>query len=89
VARRGFVLSHVPKNEGSGVAFFGAGQMWATFNHYATDLRGAVEIESERTARLCGPLIAWGRDKWGTVFHLGLGSKDVEPMLGPPALLPG
>jgi putative transposase len=33
---------------------------WSSFNHYATGLRGAVEIESEWTARLRGPLIAIG-----------------------------
>ena len=31
---------------------------WSSFNHYATGLRGVVEIESEWTARLRGPLIA-------------------------------
>jgi putative transposase len=31
---------------------------WSSFNHYATGFRGAVEIESEWTARLRGPLIA-------------------------------
>jgi putative transposase len=31
---------------------------WSSFNHYATGVRGAVEIESEWTARLRGPLIA-------------------------------
>jgi putative transposase len=31
---------------------------WSSFNHYATGIRGAVEIESERTAWLRGPLIA-------------------------------
>jgi putative transposase len=31
---------------------------WSSFNHYATGMRGAVEIESEWTARLRGPLIA-------------------------------
>jgi putative transposase len=31
---------------------------WSSFIHYATGLRGAVEIESEWTARLRGPLIA-------------------------------
>jgi putative transposase len=33
---------------------------WArsSFRHYATGVRGVVEIESERTARLRGPLIA-------------------------------
>ncbi len=31
---------------------------WSSFNHYATGVRGAVEIESEWTASLCGPLIA-------------------------------
>jgi len=31
---------------------------WSSFNHYATGIRGAVEIESEWTARLRGPLIA-------------------------------
>ena len=30
----------------------------SSFNHYATGIRGAVEIESEWTARLRGPLIA-------------------------------
>jgi putative transposase len=32
--------------------------LWSSFNHDATGLRGAVEIESEWTARLRGPLIA-------------------------------
>jgi putative transposase len=32
----------------------------SSFNHYATGLRGAVEIESEWTASLRGPLIAIG-----------------------------
>jgi hypothetical protein len=31
---------------------------WSGFNHYATGIRGAAEIESEGTARLRGPLIA-------------------------------
>jgi putative transposase len=31
---------------------------WSSFNHYATGLRGVVEIESEWEARLRGPLIA-------------------------------
>ncbi|MGB6974390.1 MAG: transposase [Terracidiphilus sp.] len=31
---------------------------WSSFNHYATGVRGVVEIESEWTARLRGPLIA-------------------------------
>jgi putative transposase len=31
---------------------------WSSFNHYATGIRGVVEIESEWTARLRGPLIA-------------------------------
>ena len=31
---------------------------WSSYNHYATGVRGAVEIESEWTARLRGPLIA-------------------------------
>ena len=31
---------------------------WSSFRHYATGVRGVVEIESEWTARLRGPLIA-------------------------------
>ncbi len=31
---------------------------WSSFDHYATGIRGEVEIESEWTARLRGPLIA-------------------------------
>jgi putative transposase len=31
---------------------------WSSFNHYATGVRGVVEIESEWTASLRGPLIA-------------------------------
>ncbi|HEU5351736.1 MAG TPA: transposase [Terracidiphilus sp.] len=31
---------------------------WSSFNHYATGIRGVVEIESEWTSRLRGPLIA-------------------------------
>jgi putative transposase len=31
---------------------------WSSFNHYATGIRGVVEIESEWTARLRSPLIA-------------------------------
>jgi putative transposase len=31
---------------------------WSSFNHYATGVRGVVEIESEWTARLRVPLIA-------------------------------
>ena len=31
---------------------------WSSFNHYATGIRGIVEIESEWTARTRGPLIA-------------------------------
>jgi len=31
---------------------------WSSFNHYATGIRGIVEIESERTARTRSPLIA-------------------------------
>ena len=30
----------------------------SSFNHYATGIRGVVEIESEGTARKRGPLIA-------------------------------
>jgi REP-associated tyrosine transposase len=30
----------------------------SSYNHYATGVRGVVEIESEWTARLRGPLIA-------------------------------
>jgi putative transposase len=33
---------------------------WSSFNHYATGVRGAVEIESDWTARLRRPLIAIG-----------------------------
>jgi putative transposase len=31
---------------------------WSSFSHYATGIQGVVEIESEWTARLRGPLIA-------------------------------
>jgi putative transposase len=31
---------------------------WSSFNHYATGIRGVVEIESEWTARIRAPLIA-------------------------------
>ena len=31
---------------------------WSSFNHYATGVRGVVEIESEWTERIRGPLIA-------------------------------
>jgi putative transposase len=31
---------------------------WSSFNHYATGIRGVVEIESEWTAAVRGPLIA-------------------------------
>jgi putative transposase len=31
---------------------------WSSFSHYATGVRGVVEIESEWTVRLRGPLIA-------------------------------
>jgi putative transposase len=31
---------------------------WSSFNHYATGVRGVVEIESEWTAGVRGPLIA-------------------------------
>ncbi len=31
---------------------------WSSFNHYATGIRGVVDIESEWTARPRGPLIA-------------------------------
>jgi len=31
---------------------------WSSFNHYATGIRGVVEIESEWTAATRGPLIA-------------------------------
>jgi len=31
---------------------------WSSFNHYATGIRGVVEIESEWTARTRAPLIA-------------------------------
>jgi putative transposase len=31
---------------------------WSSFNHYATGIRGVVEIESKWTARTRGPLIA-------------------------------
>jgi putative transposase len=31
---------------------------WSSFNHYATGIRGVVEIESEWTATTRGPLIA-------------------------------
>jgi putative transposase len=31
---------------------------WSSYNHYATGIRGVIEIESEWTARTRGPLIA-------------------------------
>jgi putative transposase len=31
---------------------------WSSFSHYATGIRGVVEIESEWTARIRGPLVA-------------------------------
>ena len=34
------------------------GYRWSSFGHYATGIRGVVEIESEWTARRRGPLIA-------------------------------
>jgi hypothetical protein len=47
----------VGKQGGRSVAF-PEQYRWSSFNHYATGIRGVVEIESEWTARIRGPLIA-------------------------------
>lgn len=43
---------------------------WSSFNHYASGIRGIVEIESQWTASTRGPFIAIKRDEWGTDFPI-------------------
>ena len=56
---RSEVIRYIHRNPVKRGLVASAGQYrWSSFNHYATGIRGVVEIESEWTARLRGPLIA-------------------------------
>jgi len=58
-AARSEVIRYIHRNPVKrGLAASPAQYRWSSFNHYATGIRGVVEIESEWTARLRGPLIA-------------------------------
>jgi putative transposase len=58
---RSEVIRYIPRNPVKrGLVASPGNYQWSSFNHYATGVRGAVEIESEWTARLRGPLIAIG-----------------------------
>ena len=58
-AARSEVIRYIHRNPVKRGLVASAGQYrWSSFNHYATGIRGVVEIESEWTARLRGPLIA-------------------------------
>jgi putative transposase len=53
------VIGYIHRNPAKrGLVSLPGGYQWSSFNHYATGLRGVVEIESEWTARLRRPLIA-------------------------------
>lgn len=56
---RSEVIRYIHRNPVKrGLVAFPGDYPWSSFNHYANGMRGAVEIESEWTARLRGPLIA-------------------------------
>ncbi len=58
-ASRSEVIRYIHRNPVKRGLVASAGEYrWSSFNHYATGIRGAVEIESEWTAGLRGPLIA-------------------------------
>jgi len=58
-AARSEVIRYIHRNPVKrGLAASPEQYRWSSFNHYATGIRGVVEIESEWTARLRGPLIA-------------------------------
>jgi putative transposase len=58
---RSEVIRYIPRNPVKrGLVASPGDYQWSSFNHYATGVRGAVEIESEWTASLRGPLIAIG-----------------------------
>jgi hypothetical protein len=53
------VIRYIHRNPVKGGLVSLPGQYrWSSFNHYAAGIRGVVEIESDWTARLRGPLIA-------------------------------
>jgi putative transposase len=56
---RSEVIRYIHRNPVKRGLVASAGQYpWSSFNHYATGMRGVVEIESEWTASRRGPLIA-------------------------------
>jgi putative transposase len=56
---RSEVIRYIHRNPVKGGLVSLPGQYrWSSFNHYAAGIRGVVEIESDWTARLRGPLIA-------------------------------
>ena len=56
---RSEVIRYIHRNPVKRGLVASAGQYrWSSFNHYATGIRGVIEIESEWTASLRGPLIA-------------------------------
>ncbi|HEV2113605.1 MAG TPA: transposase [Terriglobales bacterium] len=58
-AARSEVIRYIHRNPVKrGLAVSPGDYRWSSFNLYATGIRGVVEIESEWTARLRGPLIA-------------------------------
>jgi putative transposase len=58
-AARSEVIRYIHRNPVKrGLAASPEHYRWSSFSHYATVIRGAVEIESEWTARLRDPLIA-------------------------------
>jgi REP-associated tyrosine transposase len=58
-AARSEVIRYIHRNPVKrGLAETPEQYQWSSFNHYATGIRGVVEIESEWTARLRDPLIA-------------------------------
>jgi putative transposase len=58
-AERSQVISYIHRNPVKrGLVASPGDYPWSIFNHYATGIRGTVEIESEWTARLRRPLIA-------------------------------
>ena len=55
------MIRYIPRNPVKrGLVASPGDYQWSSFKPYATGVRGAVEIESEWTARLRGPLIAIG-----------------------------
>ena len=60
-AARSEVIRYIHRNPVKrGLVAYPADYQWSSFSHYATGVREAVEIESEWTVRLRGPLIAIG-----------------------------